>query len=269
LSIASIFSFIIALAVLLSGLRMASSDMSIFLDYPSMFIVIGGTLAATAISFRLNRMFVLIKIFFIRVLTNKGSKYKNTIIEMVKVSESLKKGSSLSEASLNIKDYFYHEAVGIVQDGIIKDDEILEILDERNDSMVTLRIAEANKFKVIGKFAPAFGMIGTTIGMIVLLANLGGEDAMKMIGPAMGICLITTLYGAVIANMFFTPIAENLQDSAKETYQKNKIIIKALMLIQNKANPILVAEKLNSMVSPSERVDWKTILDTGNAKKAA
>ena len=130
-------------------------------------------------------------------------------------------------------------------------------------------MSEANKIKVISKFAPAFGMIGTTIGMIVLLANLGGEDAIKLIGPAMGVCLITTLYGAVIANLFLSPISENLIDSAKEVYQKNKIIIKAVDLIQQKSNPIYVAEKLNSLVPPANRVEWKNILDSGSGRKAA
>jgi len=269
LSILSIFSFITAIAVLVFGLRLASEDLTIFLDYPSMFIVLGGTLASTAISFRLNRMYILIKVFFIRVLRNKGLKYNSTITDMVEISDSLKKGSSLDEVSKGYHDFFFKEAVEIIQDGVIKDDEIISILEERNETMVTFRLSEANKIKVLSKFAPAFGMIGTTIGMIVLLANLGGEDAMKLIGPAMGVCLITTLYGAVLANLFFTPIAENLIDSAKENFQKNKIIIKGVMLIQEKANPIIVAEKLNSMVPPLERVIWKDILQQKNTDKKA
>ena len=167
-------------------------------------------------------------------------------------------------------DFFFKEALGIIQDGIIADADIVDILKVRNDAMVTSRMNEAGKIKVIGKFPPAFGMIGTTIGMIVLLANLGGEDAIKMIGPAMGICLITTLYGAVVANLLLVPVSEHLKESAKEVYHKNQVIITGVSLILSKSNPILVAEKLNSLVNPSERIDWKEVLSfNSNSSKAA
>ena len=148
----------------------------------------------------------------------------------------------------------------MIQDGIIPKNEILNILQERAENLDEKYMREARKIKTIAKFAPAFGMIGTTIGMIVLLANLGGADAMKIIGPAMGICLITTLYGATIANLFVTPIAENLLDSSTEIKLKNQIIIAGVGYYLEKSNPVLVAEKLNSYLSPSDRLDWKKVI---------
>jgi chemotaxis protein MotA len=104
-------------------------------------------------------------------------------------------------------------------------------------------------------------MMGTTMGMIVLLANLNGADAIKRVGPAMGVCLITTLYGTVMANFGFLPIADNLVEQCKENYLKNKIILEGLKQLHAKENPIVVAEKLNSFLIPSERLDWKTVIN--------
>ena len=123
--------------------------------------------------------------------------------------------------------------------------------------MGVLRFEDTRKIKSLGKFPPAFGMMGTTIGMIVLLANLGGEDAMKMIGPAMGVCLITTLYGVIIANLFVIPIGENLEVLSRESQIRNEIILEGIKHIMEKSNPILVAEDLNSFLLPKDRLDWK------------
>ena len=84
--------------------------------------------------------------------------------------------------------------------------------------------------------------------------------AKKMIGPAMGVCLITTLYGSVVANLIFLPLGDNLTISAKEVKRKNEITIKAVELIMDKKNPIVAAEILNSYLLPSQRVDWKKAL---------
>jgi chemotaxis protein MotA len=119
---------------------------------------------------------------------------------------------------------------------------------------------DANKIKNIGKFPPAMGMMGTTIGMIVLLSNLGGADAMKMMGPAMSVCLITTLYGTVMANFLILPVADNLVDSSREIFLKNQIIVAGMKLLKQKTNPVVVAEKLNSFLHPNERLDWKKVL---------
>ena len=86
-------------------------------------------------------------------------------------------------------------------------------------------------------------------------------DAIKMIGPAMGVCLITTLYGVVVANLAVIPVAENLFASTKETHLKNQIIVEGVRLILGKTNPIVVAEKLNSFLPPSKRLNWKEVVN--------
>lgn len=261
MNIFSIIGFIIAIIVLITGLKLSSEDMTIFLDYPSAFIVLGGTFAATTVCYQLNRLASLLKIFFSHIVGSKKIKFGNAIAEIMSAIESYRNGESAEQVASKVRDSFFKEAILIVADGFITDqDHILKILDKRINANTFRRIEDANKIKFLSKFPPAFGMMGTTIGMIVLLANLGGEDAIKMIGPAMGVCLITTLYGVVIANLAIIPIGENLTQAAKEEDLKNRIILEGVRHFINKSNPVLVAEELNSFLRPQDRLDWKSVI---------
>lgn len=253
-------SFILALCVFVAGLYLSSPDLEMFFDTTSLFIVVGGSLAASAIAFGLDKLLLLARVFIARVLT--GSEVKTTLLvkELIEVINGLKKGKSITEYIESTKDHFLKEALSLIQDGLLDRSDLVDVLRERNEFIAKDYSRETSKLKTIGKFPPAFGMVGTTIGMIVLLANLGGEDAMKKIGPAMGVCLITTLYGAALANLILIPMAENLNENTREIYNKNTIIIAGIQLILDKANPILAAEKLNSHLKPGKRVDWKEII---------
>ena len=259
MNILSIISFVLAIAVLYGGLALSSNDLKIFYDVPSLFIVIGGTFAATAISFQLNRLASLLKIFIRRFIFGKKFEYRKIISELLNHNESFRKGESFDGLSSKTKDLFLKEGLLLAKDGVLAIDDVIRLLTERNDNMYQMHLEDANKIKVISKYPPAFGMIGTTIGMIVLLGNLAAENAMKLIGPAMGICLITTLYGGVFSNLLLIPLSENLLDDSKEVFTKNQIIIKGLELITQKTNPILMCEELNSYLSPKDRLDWKKV----------
>ena len=260
MNVLSIVSFFLATSVLVVGLKLSTDDLSMFWDVPSAFIVLGGTVASTAISFKLDRIWMLFKIFFHRVVMGRKIDYKAIIIELMKIADSYNKGESLEKHIDNIKDPFMKEALSLVNDDILDSEDLFELLDERVNNMHYSYMEDANKIKAVGKYPPAFGMMGTTIGMIVLLGNLGGADALKKMGPAMGVCLITTLYGVVISNMAVVPIADNLIDSSKELFVKNKIIIEGVKLLSKKTNQVVLAEKLNSYLQPAQRVNWKQVV---------
>lgn len=255
----SIVGFIIATFVFIVGLRLSSEDLKIFIDYPSIFIVLGGTFAATAISFQLNRILTLFKVFFKRIIIGKKYNYSETITELIKLTDSYRKGESLHNIASSCADPFLKDCLEIAAEGIIEKEELFDTFMDRAEKAFYHHLEETKKIKSISKYPPAFGMMGTTIGMIVLLANLGGEDALKMIGPAMGVCLITTLYGVAIANLLIVPVAENLSDNAREIFLKNQIIVDGVHMLLNKSNPILMTVKLNNYLTPTDRVDWKTL----------
>lgn len=261
MNISSIISFIAAFFVLGFGLFSSSDNPLVFVDGISAFIVIGGTLAAAAISFRMEKIFSLVKIFLIRVLKGRDVGYKDTITTLMKIADVFEKDSEKAKAiAKESNNHFLVEAVELATDGIVGPKDSVRILRSRVENLYQQYMIDANKFKTIGKFPPAFGMMGTTIGMVVLLSNLGGADAMKSIGPSMAICLITTLYGVAIANLIIIPIAENLIVSAKELKIKNTIVCEGVRLIMAGKNPVVLAEELNSFLIPRDRVNWKELV---------
>jgi chemotaxis protein MotA len=100
-------------------------------------------------------------------------------------------------------------------------------------------------FDNIGKFAPAFGMIGTLIGLVIMMKNMNDPNA---IGPAMAVALLTTLYGALLANLFALPMAEKLGLRSREESLRKMIIIKGVMAIQSGDNPRIVEQKLKTFL---------------------
>jgi chemotaxis protein MotA len=264
MNIYSFFGFIIAGIVLFVGLKLSTSNLGMFLDYPSMFIVVGASLAATALSYQINRIFVLVKIFFRRIFFSRKKEFRKIIIELIEIAESYRQDKSPEELAETVREPFLKEALVLVADNILEREKIINLLNKRVKNNFQLQLDEANKLKFVAKFPPAFGMMGTTIGMVVLLSNLGGPDAMQTIGPAMAVCLITTLYGVILANMVFIPMSENLIEDTKDNLLKNKIIVEGVRLMLDKTNPIEVAETLNSFLEPEVRVDWKKVISGAN-----
>ncbi len=260
MNIYSIIGFTAASVVLGLGLFLSTSNVGMFYDSVSLFIVIGGTVAAISISFPIPALLKLLKVFFTRVIKGSQVNYKNTIISIIQISEKYRTGTPIPALIEECDLHFLNEALGLLEDGIVDIKTLTLILNERIENVHELYMRDTNKFQAMGKYPPAMGMMGTTIGMVVLLANLGGADAMKTIGPAMGVCLITTLYGVIIANLMIIPVGENLEDSANERYLQNKIILEGFRLMIKKTSPIVLAERLNSFLLPSERLDWKEVL---------
>ncbi len=256
----SIFGLLIAIIVVLVGMRLTSENMGVFFDWPSLFIVVGGTFAATTITFQLDKIITILKIFITHITRQDDFKFTTLIADILKVSEGYRKGESLESHIQNTKDPFFREALQLINDGVLEDDHLLRILEDRVSNLNYLRHEDAQKIRTLGQFPPAFGMMGTTIGMIVLLANLGGEDAIKKIGPAMGVCLITTLYGVIIANLGFIPVAENLTFLSKRNHLKNIIILEGIRLLLKKVNPVILTEELNSFLPPNQRLNWKEVI---------
>ncbi len=260
MNIYSIIGLVSAAIVLVTGFFLATDDMMMFWDFPSLFIVVGGSIAAISISFQMNKVFALLKVFLNKVIKGKSEiDFPEVIADILRVAQAYQTGG-VKKALETSKDPYLNEGLQLVQEGVMDADTIYEIMESRKDTIYASYLSDAEKFKTMGKYPPAFGMMGTTIGMVVLLANLGGEDAMQKVGPAMGVCLITTLYGVIISNMAIVPIGENLENGAKQLKIKNNIILAGIVLIIEDTNLIVMAEKLNSFLLPAQRLDWKEVI---------
>ncbi|MGE3609941.1 MAG: motility protein A [Bacteriovoracaceae bacterium] len=260
MNIGVISAIVLAIVVFICGLYLSSDSLKIFYDFPSLFIVFGGVTAAALMSFQFNRLWVMFKLFLGRIFKGKKVEYREIVKEVIQSVDSYRKGESLKNLSEKTNDLFFKEGLQLLDAGVMSQEQVINVMEERNENLFFLYSEDAGKLKILGKYPPAFGMMGTTIGMIVLLANLNGADAIKKVGPAMGVCLITTLYGTVLANFGFLPFADNLVEQSKETYLKNRMLIEGIKLLAQKENPIIVAERLNSYLHPSQRLDWKTVL---------
>ena len=262
MNIGTVFALLLSVGVLLYGLLLtaAGDSLKIYYDYASTVIVGGGVIVATAIGFQFKGVLEVLKLAIVKVIKGKSTNYQSLVKEMIGIVSAYRKGESLKMLSDKSKDTFLKEALELLDSGILSPEQVLETLDERNDQILYLNNEDTIKLKVLGKYPPAFGMIGTTMGMIILLANLSGADAIKRVGPAMGVCLITTLYGSILANFGFLPMADNLGEQAKDIFMKNRIIIETVKYIIAKENPMVVAEKLNSFLKPHQRLDRKEVI---------
>ena len=266
MGILSILALVFSASILIMGMILSSPERNLlmFFDSVSLFIVIGGTAAATSLSFRLDKMYLFFIIFLRRILRDEKTNFAGIIKELMKLSEANRSASPNFESMIDkLEDPFLKDAMISFTDQVLDKRNLLRVLKSRSVNIYQHYLGDANKFRTMGKFPPAFGMMGTTIGMIVLLSKLSGADAAKHIGPAMSICLITTLYGVAIANLLVVPIAENLQTAAKDQFFKNNIIVEGVRLIYEKTNPVELAEILNAYLRPSERVDWKKVVKRG------
>jgi chemotaxis protein MotA len=127
-------------------------------------------------------------------------------------------------------------------------------LEQRLKTIEARYMHEANMFRTIGRFPPAFGLLATTLGMIGVLQKIGQPDSQKLIGPAMSIGLIGTLYGIGLANLVFLPIAENLTERTNDEMALRRLVVEGAVMLKAQVNPITMRESLNSFLLPKDRV---------------
>ncbi len=235
----------------LVGMTILSGDgASTFLNVPSILVVFGGTIGATLVCFPLKTVLgtvgVLRKTFFFKGISNAD--IIKTLEELAK--KARKEGLlSLQAAGDDIDDDFYKAGLQLVVDGQ-EADTIEAILATEIEYIGARHGVGSDLFKAMGTYAPAFGMIGTVIGLIQMLQSMSDPSS---IGPAMAVALITTFYGALLANVVFLPLATKLEArSAQELEQKN-LLMEGLLSIHAGDNPRILVQKLSAFVPPSAR----------------
>ncbi len=258
MNFSSILGLIFGCSVLYAALHATTDHMEMFLDFHGILIVVGGTSAAASICFPILNILRLFKVFLLRVLGKHKVDYQETITQLMELNKKAVSGmTGLNEVIPTLKHEFLKEAVTLVSGGVLNETEIREVLEQRLKTVETCYMQEANMFRTIGKFPPAFGLLATTLGMIGLLQKIGQPDSQKLIGPAMSVGLIGTLYGITLANLIFIPIAENLTERTHEEIALRKMIIEGIVLLKAQVNPISLREHLNSYVLPKDRVARK------------
>lgn len=236
----------ISAAILSSGGR---EGFITFVDVASVFIVIGGMTGSLLINFKFEQM----KQFF-TVVRESFKKNDQQIPELIRLfvnlSERARKEGllALEDEMAEEEDEFIKKGVLLAIDGIepevineIMNAEIIALEDRHHKGRVLLEKA--------GEYAPAWGMIGTLIGLVLMLNNL---DDPSSLGPNMAVALLTTLYGTVLANLVFVPMASKLEMKTEEEIFMKQIIIEGIIGVQSGQNPRILEEKLSAFLQGDE-----------------
>lgn len=233
---------IILMAILTGG------DFGLFVNIPSLLIVVGGTVGAVMMKFSLGQFFGAFKVAM-RAFIHKLDKPEDLIAQTVEMANEARKGGLLALEGKETGNAFLAKGIQMMVDGH-EPEVVRQTLMNDLNAAVDRHDLGRSIFKAIGDAAPAMGMIGTLIGLVQMLSNMSDPAS---IGPAMAVALLTTLYGAVIANVFAIPIADKLGLRANEERMVKAMIIDSLQGIQEGRNPRVIEEILKTYLPSSKR----------------
>lgn len=230
----------------------SGGDVGIFIHFPSMMIVFGGALAATLISFQLKEVLGVISVVkkaFFSEQVNSVALVEN----MVELSKKARREGLLAidkEVS-TLEDAYMRIGMEMVVDGT-EPDVIRTVMETELSYLMERHKKGQQIFNALGMYAPAFGMIGTLMGLISMLTKL--EDP-SQIGAGMAVALITTFYGALMANLIFLPISGKLKNNSDQEVVVKEMILEGVLSIQLGEHPNTIQRKLLNFLAPKMRSD--------------
>jgi chemotaxis protein MotA len=235
------FAFII-------GAMITSGGLGLFIDVPSILIVVAGSLFVVMMKFNLKQFLGSIKIGM-KAFMFKLDKPEDLIEQSVTMADAARKGGFLALEEAIITNSFMQKAIDMLVDGhdgdVVRNalEKDIALTEDRHKTGISI-------FKAMGDVAPAMGMIGTLVGLVAMLSNM---DDPKSIGPSMAVALLTTLYGAVIANMIAIPMADKLSLRMNEELLNRNLIMDAVLAIQDGQNPRVIEGFLKNYLTEKSR----------------
>ncbi|MGH1468318.1 MAG: motility protein A [Bdellovibrionales bacterium] len=250
---------IIAMTFLTSGV-----DVKFFVNYLGFAIVIGGTTSAIFLSYEITDVIRVLNVIS-KIFMRKGKSLHSIGNELMKFSERCS-NSGIPTNSGGVAHPFLNDCLVLMSDGY-DDEEMREMLEQRIITHFENEKHDVGIIKSMSKYPPAFGMVGTVVGLIALMSSMGGETAdMAKIGTYMAVALTTTLYGLMIANFIFGPISDNLEVGAEKNLKIRQLVMETALLIHNDTSLLVIQDNVNSFMPPRGLVDY--VGGTG-AKSAA
>ncbi len=247
-------TILVCLAIVTGG------NVLIFLNIPGLLIVVGGTVATCFIKFSMadvvNSFRVTMKAFMVKIDA------PDQIMEkMVSIAKIAKERGLMALENEKPDDEFAAKAFQFLADGF-DEEQIKELLKKDINLTIRRHTTGQNVFKGMGASAPAFGMIGTLIGLVQMLANMSNPQD---IGPAMAVALLTTLYGALLANLVFLPLADKLALRSHQEQETKNLILDAALGIARGLSGMVFTETLKIHLSPKDRLKLVPKAKSGGA----
>ncbi len=248
MDLATIIGLGSAFLLVIFGIKL--ENLAAFIDLPSVYITVGGAVAATIAAFPgsklLGTMAVVKNAFFVK---------KNTPVEIIRqlvdfAEQARREGILALEArAADIEDEFLKKGIQLAVDGT--EPELIKDILSTDISFTESRHEEGAKiFDFLAAMGPSFGMIGTLIGLVLMLGNMSDVES---IGPNMAVALITTFYGSMLANAFCLPIVEKLKSASQKEVMIKELMLEGIMSLQSGDNPRIVEQKLTAFLSPGLR----------------
>jgi len=237
-------SLLLVVAIALGG------SFGAYIDIPSVLIVVGGAFCSTLIAVPLGR-FLKIPAVTKKAVLCKSADSKTLITKLVELAEVARRDGILALEGMTegLDEPFLVRGIQMAVDGT--DPEIIQkIMETELENLMDRHSAGKGLLDALGRYAPAFGMIGTLIGLVAMLSNM--DDPAK-IGAGMAAALLTTLYGAILSNVVFLPASDKLAVRSAEEVLAKTIVIQGVMAIQSGDNPRNVESKLMTFLPPNQR----------------
>ncbi len=247
MDLATLIGLIGAFGIVMASIMIGGSA-GTFVNTPSLLVVLGGTVLVTMMKFSLGKFLGAAGIA-VKAFLHKPTPPEELIQTAVELAKTARQGGLLALEDAEVPDDFMKSGLGLLIDGHPAD--IVRSMLTKDMNLTLQRHNDGQDiFKAIGDVGPAMGMIGTLIGLVQMLSNM---DDPKQIGPAMAVALLTTLYGAILANMFALPIADKLSVRSREENVTKSLIIDGLIGIQGGPNPRVIEGMLQAYLPRSQR----------------
>ncbi|MCL1940234.1 MAG: motility protein A [Desulfovibrionaceae bacterium] len=249
MDLATILGMVVSFGLVIAAL-IAGGDAMLYVDFPSMLIVFGGTLGSTLTQYPLTTFLKVGKVIQ-KTLISKTPPTSMVIDQFMDYANRARREGILALESIvsGLDDAYLKKGLQLTVDGL-EPEAIQAIMETEIDNTEARHEVGVDLAGAMGAYAPAFGMIGTVIGLVQMLKNMNDPSS---IGPAMAIALITTFYGAILANLVFLPIVGKLKHRSKEEIKIMEMQMEGVLGISRGENPRILLEKLNSFQPPRER----------------
>lgn len=251
MDIASLIGIVSGLTLIATAI-FTGGDLHNFINIPGLMIVIGGTIATTLLTFQFKDVVAAFNAAYF-VFSKKKEDPNDAVATMIKLSQISRRQGLLELSKIKTSSLFLKKACGLIADGS-PEEVIRAALKTEIQSLEMRHFIVQDVFRKMGIYSPAFGMLGTLIGLVQMLSRLQDPNN---IGPAMATALLTTFYGSLMSTLFFLPIAGKLKSRTIIEVMKLEIMLEGAISIINNNNPILIYEKLSSFISSRLRKPMK------------
>ncbi len=248
MEITTLFGMLFGLVCIVISIFLGGS-IADYINIPSIFIVVGGVIASTIISYPLSTLKNLVKVIS-RAFKAHKSDFNGDVENILNIANIARREGilALEESAGNLEDPFLKKGIMLIVDG--SDPELVRSILETELTFIKERHSQGQAVLLsMSAYSPAYGMIGTLIGLINMLKKL---DDPSTLGPSMAVALITTFYGVVLANLIFTPLAKKLAAMGNEEYLRKELVLEGILSVQDGENPRIIRDKLNAFLSNTQ-----------------